>query len=684
MRARGTTRPLRVDDYSLYMGIHRFDDLACCPSQQQAREAIMSTSTPPRRGRPPKKAKLDQLISRESSPDPLAIIPGSEPESSSAPLKRAKRQQSEEEEELDQIVVVVPSPNKAPRSAATSARKPRTPRKQASAAPESTAEADEAEPKPRTPKKGTASGTISTPRKRSSATPTRATPIKATPTKATPTKATPSRANPAKAKGKAPPKSPTSESSESEVAHDGQDLVSAVQFRRNEAVKAGRDARNFNWSGDVNAPRTTRKSAAVVDHEVDRYESAPMDEDEAMDGPADATAADKPADDVSTLFEGPSADQPAAPPRKAQSLGAGPTEMLEQVLKRLSGVIPMHPAPFDDEDRGMLDGFDPSWYLEAGIKGAKPVKGSDSAVNGGDDTAKSLGRASTTGNEALRHLVTLLRGTVERGEGNSCLMMGSKGCGKTRTINRAISLLSRTARQWTSASQGRPDIRPIVVRLSGLAQINDMLAIREMGRQIAEGEGQAFDPEDDDLDLDIAPTTLPSQLLAQLSASSPRAIIIVLDNFELFTEHARQALLYCLFDVVQSIRTGPMQTTGRGVAVIGATSRIDTPLLLEKRVKSRFSQRVYRVVSPLAGADPDTRVRLLRSALLPWYGSPAEDDQVGAQYTDDSLEWMGQWETQVNVSPTLCDCASSSADHVHSRKRSKTQTWNEHSNAPAN
>lgn len=45
---------------------------------------------------------------------------------------------------------------------------------------------------------------------------------------------------------------------------------------------------------------------------------------------------------------------------------------------------------------------------------------------------------------------------------------------------------------------------------------------------------------------DYAPTTLPSHLLALLAAPSPRAIIIILEEFDLFTEHARQALLYCL------------------------------------------------------------------------------------------------------------------------------------------
>lgn len=45
---------------------------------------------------------------------------------------------------------------------------------------------------------------------------------------------------------------------------------------------------------------------------------------------------------------------------------------------------------------------------------------------------------------------------------------------------------------------------------------------------------------------DYAPTTLPSHLLALLTSPSPRAIIIILEEFDLFTEHARQALLYCL------------------------------------------------------------------------------------------------------------------------------------------
>jgi len=59
-----------------------------------------------------------------------------------------------------------------------------------------------------------------------------------------------------------------------------------------------------------------------------------------------------------------------------------------------------------------------------------------------------------------------------------------------QTIARALNLLPSSS---TNA--------PIIVRLSGHAQTNDRLAIREMGRQIAEAEGKlVFDDEDVDID----------------------------------------------------------------------------------------------------------------------------------------------------------------------------------------
>jgi origin recognition complex subunit 4 len=49
-----------------------------------------------------------------------------------------------------------------------------------------------------------------------------------------------------------------------------------------------------------------------------------------------------------------------------------------------------------------------------------------------------------------------------------------------KTVARAVRLLSSDTTSKTA---------PIVVKLSGHVQTNDRLAIREMGRQIAEAEG---------------------------------------------------------------------------------------------------------------------------------------------------------------------------------------------------
>lgn len=72
--------------------------------------------------------------------------------------------------------------------------------------------------------------------------------------------------------------------------------------------------------------------------------------------------------------------------------------------------------------------------------------------------------------------------------------------------------------------------------------------------------------------------------------SSPVAVVIILEEFDRFTQVSRQTLLYNLFDLAQSSRTP--------LAVIGITSRMNTRELFEKRVRSRFSQRVISLKRP--------------------------------------------------------------------------------------
>ncbi|KAH9854982.1 origin recognition complex subunit 4 C-terminus-domain-containing protein [Lenzites betulinus] len=263
---------------------------------------------------------------------------------------------------------------------------------------------------------------------------------------------------------------------------------------------------------------------------------------------------------------------------------------------------------------------------------------------------------------AYEQLSDLLTGTVTRGEGNSCLLIGPSGSGKTQMVERAIAAL--------------PD-NPIVVRLSGHAQHNDRLAIREIAWQLAQQTGHSFLPanDDDSEDEDVDPAsgapvpppegdenpfvdgtpaanpgtglavTLPppAHLLAVISMipTLPRPTIIVLDGFDLFAAHARQALLYCLLDTAQACRAGPATAAGvrsaSGMAVVGVTPRVDTINLLEKRVKSRFSGRMIRTAGP---ARVGHWVALVKAAVG---ASVFAGDEDG----DEEREWREMWDVAV-------------------------------------
>ncbi|KAG8864104.1 hypothetical protein FRB96_006978 [Tulasnella sp. 330] len=203
---------------------------------------------------------------------------------------------------------------------------------------------------------------------------------------------------------------------------------------------------------------------------------------------------------------------------------------------------------------------------------------------------------------AVTTLTTLLRGTTERGEGNSCLVWGHRGSGKSRVVNQALANISSA--------------NPIIVRLTAEAQHNDRLAMREMARQLMRQTGTSFaipedGAEDDGADvsgLNQSANMVPNaHLPAMISTliTLPRPTIVVLESFDLFAGHARQALLYCLLDTVQSCHahtSGGASTSSNagagGIAVVGVTTRNDCLNLLEKRVKSRFSGRSIRVGPP--------------------------------------------------------------------------------------
>lgn len=182
----------------------------------------------------------------------------------------------------------------------------------------------------------------------------------------------------------------------------------------------------------------------------------------------------------------------------------------------------------------------------------------------------------------------LVEQTVTAGEGNSMLLMGSRGSGKTTMIESIIFSLMK---------KHKGDFH--VVRLNGFFHTDDRLALREIWRQL----GREMDTEDEASKVNSYADTM-ATLLALLShpeellnssdnsngITTAKSVVIILDEFDLFATHPRQTLLYNLFDIAQA-RKAPL-------AVLGLTTKVDVTETLEKRVKSRFSHRY--VYLPLA------------------------------------------------------------------------------------
>ncbi|KAI1877407.1 hypothetical protein JX265_003415 [Neoarthrinium moseri] len=186
--------------------------------------------------------------------------------------------------------------------------------------------------------------------------------------------------------------------------------------------------------------------------------------------------------------------------------------------------------------------------------------------------------------EAYEKAYQLVEQTVLAGEGNSMMVIGARGCGKTLLVESIVRDL---------VAENHDSFH--VVRLNGFIHTDDKLALKEIWRQL----GKEMEVEDDMNKTSNYADTLAS-LLALLSHPSEitgaddgvtsKSVVFVIDEFDLFATHARQTLLYNLFDIAQA-RKAP-------IAVLGLTTRVDVVESLEKRVKSRFSHRYVHLSLP--------------------------------------------------------------------------------------
>lgn len=135
-----------------------------------------------------------------------------------------------------------------------------------------------------------------------------------------------------------------------------------------------------------------------------------------------------------------------------------------------------------------------------------------------------------------------------------------------------------------------------VVHLNGFVHTDDKLALKDIWRQL----GKEMEVEDDlvgktnnyadTLASLLALLSHPSEIAEAQEGVTSKSVVFVIDEFDLFATHARQTLLYNLFDIAQA-RKAP-------IAVLGLTNRIDVVESLEKRVKSRFSHRYVYLSLP--------------------------------------------------------------------------------------
>ncbi|KAL2916620.1 origin recognition complex subunit 4 [Polyrhizophydium stewartii] len=234
-------------------------------------------------------------------------------------------------------------------------------------------------------------------------------------------------------------------------------------------------------------------------------------------------------------------------------------------------------------------------------------------ITAGVQTLPQLDGAEAEAVKAESMLFDLLRQTVMQGQGNSVILCGPRDSGKTTILRSALCRLKAAVESKLDDTSDNKRAF-IEVHLNGLAHTDDRSALRSIIKQLrleSTFEGHAVTSFSDTL----------AHILGIMSSGNVNStpIVFVLDEFEHFAQHAKQVLLYNLFDTAQK-RENP-------IAVVGLACGLDSVELLEKRVKSRFSHRMIHVRHPRL----DTLRRTVRALVTL---SPADDGISDAAFVE--------------------------------------------------
>jgi len=208
----------------------------------------------------------------------------------------------------------------------------------------------------------------------------------------------------------------------------------------------------------------------------------------------------------------------------------------------------------------------------------------------------------------LREVEELLTRALTEGESNSALLVGPRHVGKTALVRCALSRHTPTPDCDGSplcAQLGAEQPDGVLVRLHGLLHTDDRLALREITRQLRLEDSAAsrqFGSFAENL-------TWLLNSLKHGSRASSKVVVFILDEFDLFTKHRNQTLLYNLLDVAQSAQNP--------VLVLGLSCDLDAVELLEKRVRSRFSHRKILLHPPTQERHSDIAEQLMELSDCP-------------------------------------------------------------------
>lgn len=211
--------------------------------------------------------------------------------------------------------------------------------------------------------------------------------------------------------------------------------------------------------------------------------------------------------------------------------------------------------------------------------------------------------------EAYTNLLNLLSSTAETpGSNHSFLLLGARGTGKSLVVHRVLAELK--------AKYNTDESRPVIgfVRLTGLAHTEDVVAFREIARQLCKSFNCKYSKA-----ASLAENLAFLREMLQDLGRGHKVVVFVLDDFDLFAKRAKQTTLYNLLDALQS--------AGMQAAVVGLSCRHDVMELLEKRVRSRFSHR-KQLIPEMEEKDFDSPGNSPRDVLAAMLAMPDSDSST--------------------------------------------------------